>query len=376
MTKRDYYEILEIPRNASSEEIKRAYRKMALKCHPDRNPGNKEAEEKFKEAAEAYSVLIDSEKRSIYDRFGYDGLRGEGFGGFSGFDSSIFEGFEDILGSFFDFGFGDIFGTHRGRAYSPQRGRDLVLELELTLEEAASGVEKEIKLDRSEICPTCDGSKLRPGTKKSVCQYCQGRGQVRYQQGFFTVSRTCSYCKGTGEIITSPCDECRGSGKVKKRKVLNIKIPAGVDEGTRFRIGREGEAGDRGAERGDLYVAIHLRKHKFFKREENNLYCETSVSFAQAALGTSIEIPTLEKRELLQIPQGTQSGTVFKIKGKGIRGLGSDRKGELFVKVIVKTPDHLTKEQKDLLRKFAESREENLEKAERNIIDRVKSIIH
>lgn len=377
MTKRDYYEILGIPRNASSEEIKRAYRKMALKFHPDRNPGNKESEEKFKEAAEAYSILIDSEKRPIYDRFGYEGLRGEGFSGFSGFDSSIFEDFEDILGNFFDFGFGDFFGTHsRRRAYSPKRGRDLALELDLSLEEAAFGIEKEIKLNRSEICPTCEGSRLRPGTKKSVCQYCQGRGQVQYQQGFFAVSRTCSYCRGTGEIITSPCDECRGSGKVKRRKFLNIKIPAGVDEGTRLRIAGEGEAGDRGAERGDLYVITRLKKHKFFVRAESNLYYEISISFAQASLGITVKIPTLEKSELIQIPQGTQSDTVFRLKGKGIKELESNRKGDLFVKVIIKTPEHLTKEQKALLRKFAESRGENLKEIDKNIISKVKNIFH
>jgi len=377
MIKRDYYEILEISRNASSEDIKKAYRKMALKYHPDRNPGNKEAEEKFKEAAEAYSILIDSEKRSIYDRFGHEGLRGEGFRGFSGFDSSIFEDFEDILGNFFNFGFGDLFGIRsRTRAYSPKRGRDLALEFDLSLEEAAFGIDKEIKLDRSEICPTCDGSGLHPGTEKSVCQYCQGRGQVRYQQGFFTVSRTCSYCEGTGEIITSPCDECRGSGKVKKRKLLNIRIPAGVDGGTRLRMGGEGEAGDRGAERGDLYVIIRLRKHKFFKREENNLYCDISITFAQAALGTTVEIPTLERSELLQIPQGTQPGTVFKIKGKGIKALESNRKGDIFVKVNIKTPEHLTKEQKELLRKFAELRCENLEVVDKDIISKVKNFFH
>ncbi len=377
MIKRDHYEILEISRNASSEDIKKAYRKMALKYHPDRNPSNKEAEEKFKEAAEAYSVLINSEKRSIYDRFGHEGLRGEGFRGFSGFDSSIFEDFEDILGNFFDLGFGDLFGIRsRARAYSPKKGRDFALEFVLSLEEAASGIEKEIKLDRLEICQTCDGSRLHPGTEKSVCQYCQGRGQVRYQQGFFTISRTCSYCEGTGEIITSPCDECRGSGKVKKRKVLNIKIPAGVDEGTRLRIDGEGEAGDLGAERGDLYVIIRLRKHKFFKREENNLYCEISITFAQAALGTTVETPTLERSELLQIPQGTQPGTVFKIKGKGIKALESNRKGDIFVKVNIKTPEHLTKEQKELLRKFAELRCENLEVVDKDIISKVKNFFH
>lgn len=377
MNKRDYYEILGISHNASSDEIKRAYRQMALKYHPDRNPGNKEAEEKFKEAAEAYSVLIDSEKRSIYDRFGIDGLRGEGFRGFTGFNASVFEEFEDILGNFFDFGLGNFFGTrHRRRAYTPRRGRNLALELDLTLEEAAFGVEKEIKLDHTVTCPACHGSGLRPGTKKSVCQHCQGRGQVRYQQGFFSISRTCSYCRGMGEIITSPCDDCRGSGKVKKRKALSIKIPEGVDQGSKLRISGEGEAGDQGAPSGDLYVIIHLKKHKFFERNGNDLACEISISFAQATLGTTVEIPTLEKNELLQIPPGTQPGKVFKIKGKGIKGIEGQRKGDLYVKVGVETPERLTKEQKTLLKKFAESRGEEVEGIDKNIIAKVKNFFH
>ena len=377
MNKRDYYEILNIPRNASSEEIKKAYRRVALQYHPDRNPGNKNAEEQFKEAAEAYSVLIDPEKRSVYDRFGHEGLRGEGFSGFSGFDSSLFEDFEDILGNFFGFGFGDIFGTGtRKRTYVPKRGRDLALELEVTLEEAAFGAEKEIKLNRVELCPTCHGSRLRPGTHKSVCQNCQGRGQVRYQQGFFTISRICSSCGGTGELITTPCDDCGGAGKVKKRKKVQIKIPAGVDEGIRLRLAGEGEAGDPGAGRGNLYVIISLKKHKFFHRERDNLYCEVPISFAQAALGTTVEIPTLEKNELLQIPPGTQSGTVLKIRGKGVKGLSSHRNGDLFVKVNVKTPEHLTKEQKELLRKFAQLRGESINAIDKNVISKIKNLFN
>lgn len=377
MNRRDYYEILSVSRNASSEEIKKAYRRMALQYHPDRNPGNKEAEERFKEAAEAYSILVDPEKRSIYDRFGHEGLRGEGFAGFSGFDSSIFEDFEDILGNFFGFGFGDIFGTGaRKRTQIPKRGRDLALELEITLEDAAFGIEKELRLNRIELCPTCHGSRLRPGTQKSICHYCQGRGQVRYQQGFFTVSRTCSTCGGTGEVITTPCDDCGGVGKVKKRKNMHIKIPTGVDEGTRLRLAGEGEAGDPRAGRGDLYVVIRLKKHKFFHRERDNLFCEVPISFAQAAIGTTIEIPTLEKNELLQIPPGTQSSTVFKIRGKGIKGLDSHRKGDLFVKVNVKTPERLTKEQKELLRKFAELRGESIDTIDKNIINKVKNLFH
>lgn len=377
MIKRDYYDILGISHNASSDEVKRAYRQMALKYHPDRNPGNKEAEDRFKEAAEAYSVLIDSERRSVYDRFGQEGLRGEGFRGFTGFDASIFEEFEDILGSFFDFGFGDLFGTRsQRRARTPRRGRDLALELELTLEEAAFGVEKEIKLDRTETCPSCHGSGMRPGTQRSVCQHCQGRGQVRYQQGFFSVSRTCSYCHGTGEVITSPCDECRGSGNVKKRKSLNIKVPGGVDQDSKMRLAGEGEAGYQGSPPGDLYVIVHLKKHKFFERDGNDLACEIPVSFSQAALGTTVEIPTLEKNELLQIPAGTQPGMVFKLKGKGIKSIESYRKGDLYVKVTVQTPERLTKDQKALLKKFAESRGEEIEGIDKSIIAKVKNFFH
>lgn len=377
MRKKDYYEILGLSRNSTSEEIKKSYRQMALNFHPDRNPDNKEAEEKFKEAAEAYSILIDPEKRSIYDRYGQDGLRGEGFSGFTGFNSSVFEDFEDILGNFFNFGFRDIFGTQQRKgADYPQRGRDLVLEFEITLEDAAFGTDNDIKLSRMELCPICDGTKLRPGTQKSVCRHCQGRGQVRYQQGFFSIMRSCPQCKGTGDIITTPCEECRGSGKVKKKRELKIKIPAGVDDHTRLRIEGEGEAGDRSAPRGDLYVVIRTKKHDFFEREENNLYCEISMPFTQAALGVKIEIPTLEENEVLKIPAGTQSGEVFRIKGKGIKSLQSYRKGDLFVKVNVKIPGNLTKQQKELLRHFAKSRGENPEAINRDILSKKKSSIY
>ena len=373
MNKRDYYEILGISRETSSEQIKKAYRKLALKFHPDRNPGNKEAEEKFKEAAEAYSVLIDSEKRSIYDRYGHEGLRGEGFTGFTGFDSSIFRDFEDILGDFFGFSFGDFFGTRsKRRRYYPQRGRDLGLELEITLEEAAFGTEKEIKLSRSESCAVCHGSGTSPGTKKSSCYHCQGTGQVRYDQGFFTVSRTCANCRGSGEIITSPCNECHGSGKKKVKRVLKVSIPDGIDDGSRLRVAGEGEAGDAGASRGDLYILIHLKKHKFFEREDGNLYCQISLSFPKAALGGKVEIPTLEKSEILKIPSGTQSGEVLRLKGKGVRSFHSNGKGDLFVRIKVETPKNLTKDQKELLRKFGQSRGDILDSVEKSVVNQAK----
>ncbi len=377
MIKKDYYDVLGISRNATSDEVKKAYRQMAMKFHPDKNPNNKEAEDKFKEAAEAYSVLIDSEKRSIYDRLGHDGLRGEGFSGFSGFNSSIFEDFEDILGNFFNFGFGDLFGTRqRAKSYYPQRGRDLALEYEVNLKEAAFGVEKEIKLNRVELCPVCHGSRMRPGTQKSVCRTCQGKGQVRYQQGFFVVARTCSTCKGTGEIITAPCLDCRGNGKVRKKSSLTIKIPAGVDEGTKLRIEGEGEAGDQGTPRGDLYVIIRSKKHNFFKREGSNLYCEVRIPFTQAALGTSLPIPTLDGDEILKIPAETQPGEVFKLKGKGIKGLHSHRKGDLFVKVNVEIPRNLSKEQQALLQQFARSRGDEVVPRNRKSKKKSKDIFH
>lgn len=377
MNKRDYYETLGISRSATSDEIKKAYRQMALKFHPDRNPGNKESEERFKEAAEAYSILIDPEKRSIYDRLGHDGLRGEGFSGFTGFNSSIFEDFEDILGNIFSFGFGDIFGTRqRARSYYPQRGRDLVLEYEVNLEEAAFGVEKDINLNRVELCSICHGSKMKPGTEKSVCRTCQGKGQVRYQQGFFVVSRTCTACGGTGEIITSPCLECRGSGKIKQKKKLKIKIPAGVDEGTKLRIEGEGEAGDQGKPRGDLYVIVRVKKHDFFGRNGDNLYCEIQIPFTQAALGTTVEIPTLDGNERLNIPTETQPGEVFRMKGCGIKSLYSNKKGDLFVKINVETPKNLSKEEKTLLQQLARLRGEEFKSPTRKSKKKGKNIFH
>lgn len=373
MVKQDYYEVLGVSKNASAEEIKKAYRQKALKYHPDRNPGDKEAEEQFKQAAEAYSVLIDPQKRSIYDRYGHDGLRGEGYGGFSGFDSSVFEDFEDILGSFFDFGFGDIFGTRKRRRTQPRRGRDLALELEITLEEAAFGTEKEIKLNRKETCPQCQGSKMQPGTRKSTCHYCHGRGQVQFRQGFFTIARTCNRCQGTGQRIDAPCNKCHGSGKINQKRALQVKIPAGVDNDNKLRMSGEGEAGDKGAPPGDLYILIRVKKHKYFKRRGSDLYCEINLSFPQAALGTSVEVPTLNGSETLNIPPGTQPNDTLKIKGKGIKSLDRGTKGNLLVRVNIKTPKDLTKKQKELLQQFEEL---SNNKKDKNILNKVKDILH
>jgi molecular chaperone DnaJ len=375
MPKKDYYQVLGVTRDAPAEEIKKAYRQLALKHHPDRNPGSKEAEERFKEAAEAYSVLADAEKRSVYDRFGHDGLRGEGFQGFSGFDSSVFEDFEDILGNFFGFSFGGLFGgRERGRGARRSRGQDLALEVEIGLEEAAAGVEREIKINRAEACPACKGSKRKPGTQATSCPACGGRGQVRYQQGFFTLARTCPRCQGGGEINPSPCESCQGRGHVKEKRTLKVRIPAGVDDGSRLRLIGEGEAGDEGTPTGDLYVVTRVRKHPFFEREGNDLACEISITFTQAALGARIEIPTLDGNEVLKIPPGAQPGEIVRIKGKGVPDVSGRRKGDLFVKVQIKTPENLSKEQKALLVKLAELRGENVESVDTSVVHRLKNI--
>jgi molecular chaperone DnaJ len=376
MAKRDYYEVLEVSRSCNCEDIKKAYRKKALQYHPDKNPGDKEAEEKFKEAAEAYSVLMDPEKRSIYDRYGHQGLRGEGFSGFSGFDSSIFQDFEDILGNFFNFGFGDIFGGSRTNQRYPKRGRDLAVEVKINLKEAATGVNKEIQISRSETCPTCQGSKTRPGSQKRDCPTCQGRGKIRRQQGFFSLIQTCPQCGGTGTIITDPCEECKGTGKIKKKKKVSFKIPAGVEDGMKLRIKGEGEAGEQGASRGDLYVLIRVKKHKFFQRKGPDLLCEINISFPKAALGTKVKIPTLEKDEVIDIPSGIQPGKVLKLKGKGIPNLNNHQKGDLLVKVQVEIPKRLSKKQKEILKEFAESTGEKLDSVDNNVINKIKNIFH
>jgi molecular chaperone DnaJ len=371
MAKKDYYHILGVAHDASVEDIKKAYRQLALKHHPDRNPGSREAEERFKEASEAYSVLADSGKRSAYDRFGHDGLRGEGF---SGFDSSVFGDFEDILGNFFGFSFGDFFGGRSASRNGRQAGRDLALEVEIGLEEAAGGVEKEIKMNRAETCPACRGSKRKPGTRATTCPTCGGAGQVRSQQGFFTLARACPRCRGGGEVNVSPCESCQGKGHVREKRSLKVRIPAGVADGSRLRLVGEGEAGDEGMPTGDLYVVTRVRKHPFFEREGNDLACEITISFTQAALGAQVEIPTLEGSEILRVPSGTQPGEIVRIKGKGIQDVAGRRKGDLFVKVLVRTPENLTKDQKALLTKLAEVRGEDIESVDKSVIHRMKNI--
>lgn len=375
MAKRDYYEILGVSRTASAEEIKKAYRKLALKYHPDRNPGSKEAEEKFKEAAEAYSVLADQEKRAAYDHYGFEGLRGEGFQGFSGFDSAIFADFEDILGNFFGFNFSDIFGNQRNRWGSDRRrGRDLAVEVEISLEEVYRGTEKEISVNRSEKCPDCNGSGAKPGTSLSSCPACSGRGEIRFQQGFFTVTRTCMKCSGSGQIIKSPCDRCQTKGYVKTKKTLRVRIPAGVSDGSKLRLMGEGDAGGQASSPGDLYVVLRVARHPFFERDGNNLVCDITVSMVQAALGSRFEIPTLAGSEVLKIPAGIQSGEILRLKGRGLPDLNSSRPGDLFIRVKVKTPEGLNKEQKALLARLAELRGEEIDSVDKSVMHRLKNI--
>lgn len=368
MSKRDYYEILGVSKTASDGEIKSSYRKLAIQYHPDKNPDNPEAEEKFKEAAEAYSVLSDSQKRAAYDRFGHQGVgAGSGFGG--GFEG----GFSNIEDIFDMFGFGDMFGgSSRTRRTSAQRGSDLRYDLEITLEEAAEGKAETLHIPRLETCEECDGKGAEKGTSPETCITCQGSGQVRFQQGFFSVMRTCSNCGGRGQIIKNPCKGCRGSGRIEKEKVLEIKIPAGVETGSRLRVSGEGEAGVNGGQSGDLFVVIHVAEHKEFERQGANLYSSIPISFTQAALGAEIKVSTLDEEQDLKIPTGTQTGTVFRLKEQGMPILGGRGKGDLFVAVTVVTPKTLTKDQRQLLEQLAEI--EDIEFKDESFMDKVRNI--
>lgn len=348
MSKRDYYEVLEISRTASEQEIKSAYRKLALKYHPDRNQGDKAAEEKFKEAAEAYAVLSDGDKRARYDRFGHQGVGG----GPQGFDPSQFTGFEDIFG-----GLGDIFGFGGGggRRSGPQRGADLRYDLEIKFEQAAKGVETNIQIPRQETCETCRGNGAAPGTQPTTCPQCRGTGQLRYQQGFFTVARTCGQCRGTGKVITKPCQTCHGAGTTEQQRKLTVKIPAGIATGQRLRLTGEGEGGTLGGPPGDLYVVIYVQEHKFFQRDGNNLHYNMPLPFTTLALGAEIKVPLIEGEDTLKIPEGTQPGTSFKLRGKGMPDVSGRGHGDLLVTVQGVTPKRLTKEQRKLLEQLAET---------------------
>jgi molecular chaperone DnaJ len=348
--KKDYYEVLGVNRDASDEEIKKAFKKLAMKFHPDRNPDNPKAEDSFKEAKEAYEVLSDEQKRAAYDQYGHAGVDpsmggGAGFGGFGG------GGFSDAFGDIF----GDIFGGGRNQRSNVYRGADLRYNLEISLEEAARGTETKIRIPVQSTCETCHGSGARPGTSPVTCTTCNGHGQVRMQQGFFSVQQTCPKCHGTGKMVKEPCPTCHGNGRVKENKTLNVKIPAGVDEGDRIRLSGEGEAGVNGGPTGDLYVVVHLKEHPIFQRDGANLHCEMPISFSAAALGGEIEVPTLDGAAKMKIPAETQTGSVFRLRGKGIKPLRSSEHGDLMVHVVVETPVRLTEKQKELLREFENS---------------------
>ena len=362
--KRDYYEVLGVNRGATDQEIKSAYRRLALQHHPDRNPDSKdEAEERFKEITEAYSVLADSDKRAAYDRFGFAAVGGAG-GAAPDFSSTIFSGFEDLFGTFFDLE--DIFGRGRGRRVRAERGADLRYELEISLGEAAAGLDTKIKIPRGETCSSCHGSGSRNGSQLATCPACGGRGQVRYSQGFFTVSRTCPQCSGTGKVNRDPCLDCHGEGRVRREKVLGIKIPAGVDDGTRLRISGEGEAGRHGGPPGDLYVALKVRPHPYFERRGDDLIVKIPLSITQAALGTEIKVPTLHGTEKVKIPGGTQPGAMFRLRGHGMPVLNSRGHGNLYVYVDVVIPHRLSREQRRTLESLAPSVEVENKPVERS----------
>ncbi len=349
--KKDYYEVLGVNRDASDEEIKKSFKKLAMKYHPDRNPDNPKAEESFKEAKEAYEILSDEQKRAAYDQYGHAGVDPSmgGGAGFGGFNSGNFsDAFGDI--------FGDIFGGGgRNQRSNVYRGADLRYNLEISLEDAAKGTETKIRIPVQSTCETCHGSGARPGTSPVTCTTCNGHGQVRMQQGFFSVQQTCPKCHGTGKMVKEPCPTCHGGGRVKQNKTLNVKIPAGVDEGDRIRLSGEGEAGVNGGPTGDLYVVVHLKDHAIFQREGGNLHCEMPISFSTAALGGEIEVPTLDGAAKMKIPAETQTGSVFRLRGKGIKPLRSSEHGDLMVHVVVETPVRLTEKQKELLREFESS---------------------
>jgi len=372
MNKRDYYEVLGLSKGASEQEIKSAYRRLAVRYHPDKNPGDAEAEDKFKEAAESYSVLSDAEQRARYDRFGHAGVSGSAG---ANWGATGFGGIEDILGDLF--GFGDVFGSGGGRARGSrrsdaQRGSDLRYDLEMTLEEAAAGMAAQLRIPRLELCDNCKGSGAAKGTQPESCATCNGAGQVRYQQGFFSVARTCGTCRGAGRITKTPCEECRGAGRVEREKTMDVKIPAGVETGSRLRIAGEGESGMGGGPAGDLYVIIHVKEHEQFERQGSNLYSSVPITFAQAALGAEITVQTLDGQQQLKVPAGTQTGTVFRLKGNGVPVLGGRGRGDLFVSATVVTPTTLTREQRRLLEQLSDVEDHDLE--DKGLMDKVRDI--
>ncbi len=366
VAKRDYYEILGVSRDADDSQLKAAYRKLALQHHPDRNPDNHEAEERFKEAAEAYSVLTDGQKRAAYDRYGHQGVSGVGGGqGFSqDFDLS------DILNQF---GFGDIFGNAGGRGRTrAQRGEDVRYDLEISFEDAAFGMSAEIQVPRSETCTHCDGKGSEPGTAPVMCPACKGRGETIYQQGFLSVRRTCNHCGGAGKIIRNPCRECRGEGSKRVNRKLKVNIPAGVADGNRLRLSQEGQPGLNGGPSGDLYVFLKVQEHAFFERHENDLHCSIPITIAQAALGAEIAVPTLQVTQNLRIPEGTQNGATFRLRNHGIAVVNGHGRGDIVIHIEVKVPAKLTREQRHLFEQLQETLPVNNEPKEKGLFEKVK----
>jgi len=369
-SKRDYYEVLNVERTATETEIKRAYRKAAMKFHPDRNPDDPDAEARFKEAAEAFEVLSDPEKRQRYDRFGHEGLRGAGMHDFSGMGASdIFSMFEDLFG---DMGFG---GRRGGGARRGRRGYDLETEIEIDLAEAAEGVEREVEFSRRDACQTCDGSGAKPGSLVEACGTCGGQGRVAVRQGFFQMVRTCPDCQGAGQIVREKCGDCGGSGRRPLRRTLNVRVPPGIQEGQVIRAPGEGEPGDQGGPRGDLHVVVHVAEHDLFEREGDHLVLPMPISFAQAALGDRVEVPTLGESTELEIPRGTQHGATFRIRGEGMPNLRSGRRGDLVVRVLIEVPRKLTKRQEELLSEFAETEDHQVMPQSKGFFEKLRTYI-
>lgn len=371
MSKRDYYEVLGLHKNATETEIKKAYRKLALQHHPDKTQGCKESEEKFKEASEAYQVLSDPQKRTMYDQYGHAGPSQQGFGS-DAFGGGFSSNFGDIFGDVFSDFFGGGTSSRRSRR---QRGNDLRYNLEISFEEAAFGIETKIKIPKLASCETCGGSGARPGTSPETCSVCGGAGQVRSQHGgFFFINKTCSSCRGEGKKIANPCTTCAGSGKVKKVSTVSVKVPAGIDTGMRLRVSGEGEPGELGGESGDLYIVITVKEHPLFQRENNDIYCEVPISLVQAALGAELDVPTLTKKHQLKIPEGAQNGDKFCLKGKGFPSLQGYGKGDQYIIIRTETPTRLSSRQKELLQEFAEISDENSTPMHKGFFKKVKDI--
>jgi len=368
VSKRDYYEVLGVGKDATEQDIKGAYRRLALKYHPDRNPDDPTAEEKFKEASEAYSVLSDAQKRAAYDRYGHAGLQGSGAGGFS---PDAFADFSDILGDFF--GFGDLFGGGGGRRRSrAQRGEDVRYDLEIAFEEAVFGMAADIQVPRMEACERCRGTGAEPGSGATTCPTCHGRGEVLYQQSFLSIRRTCSSCGGAGQIVRNPCGDCRGHGYKQVQRKLKVNIPPGVDDGTRLRLSSEGQPGANGGPPGDLYVFLKVKEHPFFERHEHDLHCTIPLNLAQAALGCEIEIPTLEEPYTVKIPEGTQNGAQFKVRHKGVPVLNGSGRGDLYIHIDVKIPTRLTREQRKLLEQLRDTLPVDNAPTEKGLFEKVR----